>query len=479
MWRYMGYGVNGTTGPSIHDIFTGHWTPNAAEAAAGLVASNKVSAALAVVYDSKYGDLGLSCAEYYSNISLADVYTTYATQLGLGDEEKNQDFKCTNYQPYPRGQGPNAGLWLAYSSTTSNCQLSQTPTAYHVFRSGDLKYCMADAANNGDYVKAALSIASTKKWYTEYDNKYPYVVGTLAAYIDPSTKVPACRACKLATGCATNAPAAAADANWDICDGNNNTPLAANTQFYAKELSAPPAEIQCVPWDQIQTGKIDLNVVDLVRSGTPYYICYQDRVLSCITTETACKAVANPLGDSTNFKLYEARGVNIQNSKPQLYCADNTRYGGDVQPSFWSYDYSNLEFKNYGQICSYDRSVIKQISRGYQYRFNTVTGLTNAQLAITDACSSAACSQTSVAATTISKQGLWDNYYTKLQALASTNQTKKEALDKYGADAAPTGGNGAPTWQFATRPVQTFLGDDTTPFQSWSTLPTRPPTPEI
>jgi hypothetical protein len=38
MWRYMSYGVRNTTGPSIHDIFTGHWTPNAAEAAAGLSA---------------------------------------------------------------------------------------------------------------------------------------------------------------------------------------------------------------------------------------------------------------------------------------------------------------------------------------------------------------------------------------------------------------------------------------------------------
>lgn len=52
MWRYMSYGVNGTTGPSIHDIFTGHWTPNADETAAGLTTSQPINAALAVVYDS-------------------------------------------------------------------------------------------------------------------------------------------------------------------------------------------------------------------------------------------------------------------------------------------------------------------------------------------------------------------------------------------------------------------------------------------
>jgi len=38
MWRYMSYGVGKTTGPSIHDIFTGNWQPNQAEAAAGLSA---------------------------------------------------------------------------------------------------------------------------------------------------------------------------------------------------------------------------------------------------------------------------------------------------------------------------------------------------------------------------------------------------------------------------------------------------------
>ncbi len=47
MWSYMGYGLNGSNGPSIHDIFTGHWTPNNAESAAGY--STPINAALGVV----------------------------------------------------------------------------------------------------------------------------------------------------------------------------------------------------------------------------------------------------------------------------------------------------------------------------------------------------------------------------------------------------------------------------------------------
>ena len=47
MWGYMGYGLNGSSGPSIHDIFTGHWIPNEAELAAGYI--KPINAALGVV----------------------------------------------------------------------------------------------------------------------------------------------------------------------------------------------------------------------------------------------------------------------------------------------------------------------------------------------------------------------------------------------------------------------------------------------
>lgn len=120
-----------------------------------------------------------------------------------------------------------------------------------------------------------------------------------------------------------------------------------------------------------------------------------------------------------------------------------------LQPAYWTYDFSNLEFKNFGQVCSYDRDVIGQISRGYQYKFNTPTGLTADQLAITNGgAAGAAFTQDSLATT--SKQGIWDNYYNQWKAL--TDPAKKEALDAYGLNAAPAStDNGAPTWQFANR----------------------------
>jgi hypothetical protein len=68
-----------------------------------------------------------------------------------------------------------------------------------------------------------------------------------------------------------------------------------------------------------------------------------------MTTEAACKAASSIKNDvNGNFKIHPVIGVNAQSKKPQLFCADNTRYGGDLAPDFWTYDFSNLEFKNYG-----------------------------------------------------------------------------------------------------------------------------------
>ena len=70
-----------------------------------------------------------------------------------------------------------------------------------------------------------------------------------------------------------------------------------------------------------------------------------------------------------------------------MYCSDNTRYAlPSIEPERWSYDFSNLEFRDNGQVCSYDRAFISLISRNYQYRFLTVTGLTNEQLAKAEIC---------------------------------------------------------------------------------------------
>lgn len=136
---------------------------------------------------------------------------------------------------------------------------------------------MSDAAKNFDFVASALDIKSTLKWYTDYDPKYPYITGSLAAFTDetknPTEKV--CRYCK--SGAACNTPADGtklpATTEWIACDGANNTPAAAATKYYPKELAVPADSASCVDWQRILDGKIDLSIVELVRSGTPYYVC--------------------------------------------------------------------------------------------------------------------------------------------------------------------------------------------------------------
>lgn len=70
MWSYMSYGRNGSSAPSIHDIFTGHWTPNSFERAAGYSENEPINAALGVVASQaqSYKTLfenQLTCKEYY------------------------------------------------------------------------------------------------------------------------------------------------------------------------------------------------------------------------------------------------------------------------------------------------------------------------------------------------------------------------------------------------------------------------------
>jgi hypothetical protein len=70
-----------------------------------------------------------------------------------------------------------------------------------------------------------------------------------------------------------------------------------------------------------------------------------------------------------------------------MYCAGDGRapYQGndllDIRP--WSYDFGRIEFKN-GEICSYDKNLLKLYTSAYYLPYNTPTGLTNDQLAITN-----------------------------------------------------------------------------------------------
>jgi len=42
---------------------------------------------------------------------------------------------------------------------------------------------MAEGLSKGDHYAAREDVKSTLKWYTDYDPKEPYIVGSLAAFI--------------------------------------------------------------------------------------------------------------------------------------------------------------------------------------------------------------------------------------------------------------------------------------------------------
>lgn len=96
MWSYMSYGRNGSSAPSIHDIFTGHWSVNAAESAAGYSVSAPINAALGIVasqaQNSNTSDSALTCRDYFiksaeltvpSGNNIGDTYFKYAQMANL------------------------------------------------------------------------------------------------------------------------------------------------------------------------------------------------------------------------------------------------------------------------------------------------------------------------------------------------------------------------------------------------------------
>jgi hypothetical protein len=161
------------------------------------------------VFDSRSDNNGSqSCDSYFNVIDISEVARQVMDYFKFPAAVQNQDLYCTGFKPYPRGQGPNANLWLRYDTTTSNCQLTNQPTPYHALRYGDVKACMADAEAKGDYVKARAEVKSTKSWFTEWMDKEPYVTGSLAGFAGDLANAAdtRCRICIDQKLCSSTAP---------------------------------------------------------------------------------------------------------------------------------------------------------------------------------------------------------------------------------------------------------------------------------
>lgn len=85
MWSYMSYGRNGSTAPSIHDIFVGRWTPNTAESAAGYLSTQPINAVLGVVASQAQKSTGngmdATCLDFY----IKKAESTVQNGRNLGD----------------------------------------------------------------------------------------------------------------------------------------------------------------------------------------------------------------------------------------------------------------------------------------------------------------------------------------------------------------------------------------------------------
>lgn len=262
MWGYMGYGLDGSSGPSIHDIFTGHWTPNAEETAAGF--TTPVNAAMGVIASrhQKNPTKNLACSSVLSistalasaKRTLGDTYFSFASQLGL-TVDTSQDISCTNVKVYPEAAGTNKGYFLQYSFTTNQCELTATPTPYHAFRSGDLKMCLKDGENKGNYVKAANDVKSTTIRYTNWQQNYPYIVGSYASATADATKTPLM--CLKPIACSTTAVPAVPS---DVWGAKAAADVAKTFEWFDPAMSVLPDYVNCALWSSIIERKDFQNI---------------------------------------------------------------------------------------------------------------------------------------------------------------------------------------------------------------------------
>jgi hypothetical protein len=159
----------------------------------------------------------------------------------------------------------------------------------------------------------------------------------------------------------------------------------------------------------------------------PYYVCHgsplrvftcvattSDPQQTCLTTEPSDSSVlqVNPV-----WKIHQVMGRDPVKVAPVLYCVDDSRatYSGNLNLNIksWFYDGSNLEFKN-GQICSYDKKALSMYTSGFIYAYNTLTGLTDDQLAVTNGnVMNTAYSQASILST--KKATIWENFDDQVQ----------------------------------------------------------------
>lgn len=105
-----------------------------------------------------------------------------------------------------------------------------------------------------------------------------------------------------------------------------------------------------------------------------------------------------------------------------MYCAEDGRspYEGNENLNIvpWLYDFGRFEFKN-GSVCSYDRTALKLMTAGFYVAYNTPTGLTNDQLAVTNGNAQfTPYTQSSLA--TVNRQEIWKNFNS--QVLTSNNK---------------------------------------------------------
>jgi len=143
MWFYM---TPQNPKPSMHDVMTGLYTPNAVDEAAGIkggfgTTTNIINGGI---------ECGSGGAEQVKAQARADYFIKFLQYFGI-DESTEENLGCANEKSFPSGgTGSLAKGYFKPSTKEGECELVAGATQYSLYARDDYKRCVCETHGDGE-----------------------------------------------------------------------------------------------------------------------------------------------------------------------------------------------------------------------------------------------------------------------------------------------------------------------------------------
>jgi len=139
LWFYM---TPQSPKPSMHDVVSGFFEPNAADAAAGI--RGGFGSTINIING------GIECGGGTNSKaeSRGEYYLEFLSEFGI-DTADEEDLSCASEQSFPTG-GAGDALGFFQAGASGKCELVTWQTQYSMYARDDYKRCVCDSWGNGE-----------------------------------------------------------------------------------------------------------------------------------------------------------------------------------------------------------------------------------------------------------------------------------------------------------------------------------------